>query len=171
MRRTFPVVRNSLPLWTIGRLRDAGWERPYHYVYRITNIKEGMHYYGVRTSKKYTPAWDLGLRYFSSSGDKWFQKDQRDNPDDYSYKIVRMCKTREIATVLEKRLHDKYLVGQSESFYNIKGGGYDKYVTGQCCTERRVVIKKYKPRQIEEPMPIMTINQWTTLSNHKYSYQ
>lgn len=54
-----------------------------HYVYRITNIKLNKHYYGTRTSKNKTPEEDIGYIYFSSSSDKEFLKDQKDNPLNY----------------------------------------------------------------------------------------
>ena len=47
----------------------------YHYVYRITNTTLNKHYYGSRTSQ-IEPAKDLGHKYFSSSFDKEFIKDQ-----------------------------------------------------------------------------------------------
>jgi len=60
-----------------------------HYVYRITNTKLNRHYYGVRTSR-IKPKLDLGIKYFSSSTDKHFIKDQKENPANYKYKIVQI---------------------------------------------------------------------------------
>ena len=37
---------------------------PYHYLYRITNVVENKHYYGIRTSKNLSPKEDLGCRVF-----------------------------------------------------------------------------------------------------------
>ena len=50
-----------------------------HYVYRITNKVENKHYYGCRTTKL-EPKDDLGSKYFSSSKDKSFIKDQKRKP-------------------------------------------------------------------------------------------
>ena len=90
----------------------------YHYVYRITNILLNKHYYGTRTSKNKTPEEDIGIYYFSSSSDKEFIKDQKDNPQDYRYKIIKKFNTRENALKLEIKLHNKFNVGINESFYN-----------------------------------------------------
>jgi len=88
-----------------------------HYIYRITNTKINKHYYGVRTSKV-KPEIDLGVRYFSSSSNKEFIKDQKDNPTDYKYKIVKCFASRKDAVMLEIKLHNKFNVGMNESFYN-----------------------------------------------------
>lgn len=90
----------------------------YHYVYRITNIHKRKHYYGVRTSKC-APKDDIGVIYFSSSKDKEFIKDQKENPQNYKYKIIKICETRLDAARLEIELHSKFNVGVNESFYNL----------------------------------------------------
>lgn len=90
----------------------------YHYVYRITNICLNKHYYGVRTSKEITPALDLGIKYFSSSLDKSFRKDQKENPQNYKYKIVMTFSSRKSAAQFEIKLHNKFNVGVNELFYN-----------------------------------------------------
>jgi len=89
-----------------------------HYVYRITNIKLNKHYYGVRTSKNKTPEEDIGIYYFSSSTDKYFIQGQKENPQDYKYKIIKKFNTRKEAAALEIKLHNKFNVGVNESFYN-----------------------------------------------------
>jgi hypothetical protein len=67
-----------------------------HYTYRISNIKLNKHYYGTRTSK-INPIFDLGIKYFSSSADKEFMKDQKENHHNYKYKIIKISKTRKEA--------------------------------------------------------------------------
>jgi len=89
-----------------------------HYVYRITNTKLNKHYYGTRTSKKNIPEEDIGIYYFSSSKDKDFIKDQKENSQDYKYKVIKKFNTREEALELEIKLHNKFNVGINESFYN-----------------------------------------------------
>lgn len=89
----------------------------YHYTYRITNIVEHKHYYGTRSSKV-KPENDLGVKYFSSSKDIDFIKDQKKNPRNYKYKIIKISKTRKEAIELEIKLHNKFNVGVNESFYN-----------------------------------------------------
>jgi len=68
----------------------------YHYVYRITNIKDKLYYYGTRTSS-IKPKLDLGIKYFSSSNDKDFIQDQKDNPLNYKYKIIKIFNIRKEA--------------------------------------------------------------------------
>lgn len=89
----------------------------YHYVYRITNTVEKKHYYGKRSSKC-DPRKDLGKKYFSSSSDREFKVDQKNNPQNYRYKIVGIFKTAEIAVLREIRLHLKFKVGENFRFYN-----------------------------------------------------
>lgn len=89
----------------------------YHYVYRITNISLKKHYYGCRSSN-IEPIFDLGIRYFSSSTDKEFIKDQKENTENYKYKIVRLFEDRKTAELFETFLHAKFEVQINESFYN-----------------------------------------------------
>jgi hypothetical protein len=90
----------------------------HHYTYRITNILESKHYYGVRSSVVH-PKEDLGIKYLSSSSDRDFINDQKENPQNYKYKIVRISETRKQAAQLEVDLHNKFNVGIHESFYNL----------------------------------------------------
>ena len=89
----------------------------YHYTYRITNLIEGKHYYGSRSSE-IPPVEDLGKNYVSSSKNKDFIKDQKENPQNYKYKVIKIFDTREEAISFEIKLHDKFDVGVNESFYN-----------------------------------------------------
>jgi group I intron endonuclease len=91
--------------------------RKYNYVYRITNKVEQKHYYGVRGCNV-APKLDLGIKYFSSSHDKEFKDDQKNHPENYKYKIVRICSTRKEADKLEIKLQKKFDVGINDSFYN-----------------------------------------------------
>ena len=92
-------------------------EQVYHYVYRITNTVENKHYYGKRSSK-IVPALDIGIRYFSSSLDKDFIKDQKENPQNYKYKVVSTYGSCKEALLKEVKLHNKFDVGKSDKFYN-----------------------------------------------------
>jgi sRNA-binding regulator protein Hfq len=88
-----------------------------HYVYRISNIKENKHYYGVRSSS-IEPKLDLGVKYFSSSSDKEFINEQKENKYKFKYKIIKTFETRKEAINLEIFLHNKFDVGCNVSFYN-----------------------------------------------------
>lgn len=89
----------------------------YHYVYRITNIILKKYYYGVRSCQN-DPKDDLGHKYFSSSTDKYFIQDQKNNSQHYKYKIIKLFKNRESAELFETKLHEKLQVQIHESFYN-----------------------------------------------------
>jgi hypothetical protein len=100
-----------------GRRAVTGIDGRYHYIYRITNIVEGKHYYGKRTSKKH-PHRDLGIKYFSSSTDKDFKLDQKTNPKNYKYKILQTFDYSDDAIFLEFTLHGKFAVHINPKFYN-----------------------------------------------------
>ena len=88
-----------------------------YYVYRITNILENKHYYGQRCQKT-SPENDLGILYYSSSTDKSFISDQKQNPFNYRYKIVRVFDDKEQALRFEIKLHNKFDVDLNPNFYN-----------------------------------------------------
>lgn len=114
----------------------------FHYVYRITNISYNMHYYGVRTSS-IEPHLDLGKKYFSSSSNKNFIKDQKENAHHYKYKIIRIYNTRKEAIALEIKLHERFNVGVNESFYNKckqASSGFD--ITGNKEIARKISLSK-----------------------------
>jgi len=92
--------------------------KKFHYVYRITNKILNKHYYGIRSSN-IEPKLDLGKKYFSSSHDKEFTLDQKLNPLNFKYKIIRNCTSREEAVALEIKLHKKFNVASNETFYNL----------------------------------------------------
>lgn len=88
-----------------------------HYVYRITNKIKNKHYYGVRSSN-IKPKEDIGIKYFSSSTDKNFMLDQKENPQNYKYKVLKIFDSRKDAEMHETFLHEKFSVQTNESFYN-----------------------------------------------------
>jgi len=49
-------------------------DKKFHYVYRITNIITKMYYYGDRSCDCH-PSEDIGIKYFSSFTNKFFQID------------------------------------------------------------------------------------------------
>ena len=94
----------------------------YHYVYRIKNTQLNKHYYGVRSSKT-NPKLDLGIKYFSSSTDKEFIKEQKENKDIFKYKVVKIFQSRKEADEHEIFLHKKFDVKSHKQFYNIVNAG------------------------------------------------
>jgi hypothetical protein len=89
----------------------------YHYTYRITNIKEGMYYYGVH-SCDCLPKEDIGIKYWSSSKREGFVEHQKQNPEQYKYKVLKIFNTRVEAVEHEIFLHKKFDVKLHEKFYN-----------------------------------------------------
>lgn len=91
--------------------------KKYHYTYRITNIVEKKYYYGVH-SCNCLPKEDIGVKYFSSSKNKAFKDDIKENPQNYKYKVVKIFGTRKEALEHEIFLHAKFDVGVNKKFYN-----------------------------------------------------
>jgi hypothetical protein len=98
-------------------MSNSIYNKQSHYVYRISHILENKHYYGSR-SCKCKPQDDLGVKYFSSSHDKEFILEQKEYPENFKYKIIRICETRKEALEYEILLHEKFNVGVNENFYN-----------------------------------------------------
>lgn len=110
----------------------------YHYVYRITNIVERKHYYGKRSSRV-PPVKDLGITYFSSSADANFIMDQKENPQNYRYKVVSVHTDAVSAISKEIKLHDKFNVHKNNSFYNKAKQTMNKFDrTGQKHSEQSI---------------------------------
>ncbi len=91
--------------------------KKYHYLYRITNKELNKHYYGVRSSD-IEPKQDLGIKYFSSSSDKEFIKEQKRCSYKFKYKIIKMFNTREEAMDEEIKIHTRLNVDSNDKFYN-----------------------------------------------------
>lgn len=89
----------------------------YFCVYRITNLVEKKHYYGYKSSSIH-PSKVIGITYFSSSRDKEFISDQKENPQNYKYKIVQIFGSKEEALAREIRLHNKFDVAVNPNFYH-----------------------------------------------------
>jgi len=72
-----------------------------HYVYKITNHQNGMFYIGMRSCSK-LPQDDLGIDYFSSSSNKMFISEQKENPQNFKYDILKTFKNPTDAKEFEK---------------------------------------------------------------------
>ena len=108
------ITAKSIPL-------DNTIDNRYHYVYRITNLKENKHYYGSRSSVC-LPKDDLGIKYFSSIASekyKWLIEDQKINKNDYKYKILKIFNNNRDKIVYESYLHSKFNVKNNKHFYNL----------------------------------------------------
>ena len=100
----------------MAKRRNLVNDMKYHYTYRITNIKDKMHYYGVH-SCNCLPKEDIGIEYFSSAK-KEFINHQKQNPEQYKYKVIKIFDTRVEAVEHEIFLHKKFDVKLHEQFYN-----------------------------------------------------
>ena len=94
----------------------------YHYTYLITNIENGMKYIGVH-SCDCLPEEDIGVKYFSTSHDKEFLKEQKEFPERFTYEVIMIWNTRR-----EAMLHERFLLltpnaAQSPIYYNLHNGG------------------------------------------------
>ena len=78
---------------------------------------ENKHYYGFRGTFL-NPEDDIGVKYFSSSSDKDFIKDQKENPEKYKYKIIIRTHDKTLAQSFEIKLHKYFMVGTNDNFYN-----------------------------------------------------
>ena len=92
--------------------------KKYHYTYLITEISTGMKYIGVRSCNN-LPEKDIGITYFSSSSNKNFIKNQKENKNNYKYEVLQTFETRREAILNEIELHEKYCVDNDSNFYNI----------------------------------------------------
>jgi hypothetical protein len=126
----------------------------YHYVYRITNKVLNKHYYGKRSSN-IPPYQDLGIKYFSSSYDRSFRTDQKSNPQDYKYKVIRMYESSTEALAMEIKLHNKFDVARNKSFYNMA----KQTSTGCDCTGSTRVISEAQRALLSEIHKGKTISE------------
>lgn len=143
----------------------------YHYVYRITNIVEKRHYYGKR-STSIDPKLDLGVKYFSSSKDKAFIADQKSDPKNYKYKVIRIYETDKEALAAEIKLHNKFEVGINPNFYNrAKQTSIGFSITGRNHSketkEKISVTRKGKNHSKETKEKISAANKGNTNSKGK----
>ena len=89
-----------------------------NFVYLILNKTNHKKYIGVKSCDE-DPKDVIGKKYFSSSSDKNFIKEQKEFPERFKYRVLKNFKTREEALNLEIYLHETYNVDKSEEFYNL----------------------------------------------------
>ena len=81
-----------------------------------------MKYIGVH-SCDCLPEEDIGVKYFSTSHDKEFLKEQKEFPERFTYEVIMIWNTRR-----EAMLHERFLLltpnaAQSPIYYNLHNGG------------------------------------------------
>ena len=90
----------------------------YYYTYEIRNIVNNMYYIGRRHSS-IVPNLDLGKRYFSSSSNKEFIRDQKINPQDYIYIVLNVFDNKLDMIKDEILLHQTKNVKDDVLSYNV----------------------------------------------------
>lgn len=103
----------------------------HYFVYLIWNKINRKMYIGYKSTNK-DPYDVIGKSYFSSSANKEFIKDQKDNPNNYRYKVLADFKTSEEALDLEISLHEKYNVDINDKFYNLSKQRKNGFTTTNC---------------------------------------
>lgn len=93
------------------------YSKKFNYTYQITELSTGLKYIGVRSSD-IEPSLDLGIHYFSSSTNKEFINNQKENPSNYKYEIINEFDNRLDAINNENELHLKYDVCRSNEYIN-----------------------------------------------------
>lgn len=88
-----------------------------YYVYKITNLSNNMYYIGSRQSKC-DPKDDLGVKYFSSSSNKNFINEQKQNPNKFKYEILSKHNSRMEAFEEEVRVQIELGCLEDELCYN-----------------------------------------------------
>lgn len=96
---------------------SAAFEKKYNYTYLITNIENGRKYIGVHSCNRAEEA--VGIKYFSTSTDKDFIKEQKKHPERFEYEILQMFNTREEAEKDEEKRHKEIDVAKNEEYYNL----------------------------------------------------
>lgn len=98
-------------------MSNSIYNKKFHYVYLITELSTNKKYIGSRSCDN-EPTLDIGHKYYSSSKNKTFIKNQRENKSNYTYTILSTYKTRDEAVAEEIRLHNLYEVNHNAAFYN-----------------------------------------------------
>jgi len=89
----------------------------YYYVYKITDKKRKKYYIGSRQSAV-TPKQDLGHDYFSSSTNKKFIEEQRKDPSQFEYEIIKEYPNMLEALEHEKKILQRVDARNNEKYYN-----------------------------------------------------
>ncbi len=87
-----------------------------HYVYRVTNLISNTHYYGSKTDNL-EPT--IGVRYFTSSNNREFRKDFKENIKNYKVKIIRFFNNKADKIIFESYLHHHFGVKSHKRFLNL----------------------------------------------------
>ena len=95
----------------------------YHYTYLIANIETDIKYIGVHSCNRAEDA--IGVKYFSSSTDKEFIREQKEHPERFEYEILAMFDTREEAMKDEESRHAEIDVARSPEYYNLCNAPYN----------------------------------------------
>lgn len=87
----------------------------YHFIYRLTYNKNGLHYYGSKTSSK-EPLKVIGKSYFTSS--KYVEPIFREDTKNFKIKIIKIFNNKMDKQLYESFIHKKFNVKLSNKFFN-----------------------------------------------------
>ncbi len=90
-----------------------------HYVYRVTDKRKPLHYYGSKTEKHGVDKETIGCGYYTSSKDTNFRNDFKMNPCYYKVKIIRYFDNPGDKILFESYIHQKFKVKDNFVFANI----------------------------------------------------
>ena len=89
----------------------------FYYVYIITDLLTMKKYIGSRKSE-IEPSEDIGYKYFSSSFNKKFLKEQKKRPDTFLYDVIGIFETPEKSLEHEMLYQKIYQVHKNRNWYN-----------------------------------------------------
>lgn len=153
-----------------------------HYVYRITNIMTKKYYYGCRQCNG-LPSEDIGIKYFSSSSDGDFMVDQKNNPQNYKYKIVKVFNNNGDKLIFESFLHKYFNVRENDKFYNLSNQSIkfdvrwdpNRYriwantkTDGGLTNAQIIGLKAAETKKIKDPGTGLSINDLNNLHQKEY---
>ncbi len=141
-----------------------------HYTYNITNIINGKSYIGARTCDT-NPSEDIGIKYFSSSTDEDFMKEQKLFLNRFTYEVLNEYDTRKDAINNEILLHNLNDVGKNNMYYN-KAKQTSSYFDfdNTIPIDLEYVKKSLETKSTKEVAEDLGIH-WQTLSNRMKEYE
>jgi len=134
------------------------------YVYEIYNKITHKRYIGAKSTTD-DPYQEIGKRYFSSSSDKDFKKDQRNNPENYTYVVLAVFDNAKDADAHEHYLQKSFNVSKNDMFYNkitsSATSGFTTYgkVTVRDKDGNTSCVSKDDPRYISGELVSMTLGE------------
>ena len=162
--KQFMDIYMSTAIYTVIHPIKSKDKNTFNYVYQITELSTGMKYIGSRGTNKSIALDDL-KSYQSSSSNKEFKRNQRNNPLNYYYEILSYQPTRKDANHAENILHEKYNVALNSLFYNRANAIYNSF--GVCNRNKTIVKdKNNKVFQCDINDPLFLSGEYISISKN-----